>query len=57
MFYKARAPSGNERVPAWKTNKENEGEKSTVEKGIHSSFPKATGPRSADTFLAHVCVL
>lgn len=45
MFYKAREPTGNERVPAWKTNKENEGEKSTAERGIHSSSLKATGPQ------------
>ena len=44
MFYKAREPNGNERVPAWKTNKEKEGEKSTVEWGIHSSSLGATGP-------------
>ncbi len=45
MFCKARAPTGNERVLAWKTNKENEGEKLTVERGIHSSSPVATGLR------------
>lgn len=45
MFYKARELTGNERVPGWKTNKENEGEKSTAERGIHSSSPRATGLR------------
>lgn len=43
MFYKAREPTGNESVPAWKTNKENEGEKSAAERRIHSSSARATG--------------
>lgn len=56
MFYKAWEPTGNECVPAWKTNKENEGEKSAVERRIYSSFARATEWETFFCLLLCTCV-